>query len=123
MYESRHEYGKPTLKWSMNIIISTPEHGNCEYGTPFIDNDRDNSALSNPSEIAVKSDLEPKIQIAHQELRENAPQKFSPQQTDHVTERIRIPPWNMMRTWMRNNSALILQTPQYGIRPTSQFEA
>ena len=70
----------------------------CEHKGAITDYGHDNAAIPHSSGFAVQFDLpNNETSTIPQIIRKSSPRVFSPTQIDHVTERIRIIIWSLMR--------------------------
>ena len=110
--KSRHENGDETRKWSLIMMICTPEHRSLNtkgqllmrtaimWQCPTHPKPQDN-LTKHPTKLAL-----------FQEPYEKVSQKFSLRQIDHVTVRIRIIIWSPMRIRVRSSLTSLISTPR-----------
>ena len=89
-YKLRHKNGNRILQ-TLNMMIVTPEHGSLILGNLFLAMIKLNHAQFTHVTTQV-----PKS-VAQPEQIEKVPRKFSPKQTDYLTEGLRIIKWILMR--------------------------
>ena len=83
-------------------MICTLEHWSLTLKA-FFDNDPEDTSPPNTREVTVKFDHTLAETCTHREPQEKVPHRISPQQTEHVTQWIRIHTLNLMANGIPNN--------------------
>ena len=110
----RRNRGNLTLKFSLIMMICKPVHGSPLLESSLLPRILKKRAHLTQAKWWWKLIPQRPEHVAHQKAHEKDPQKFFSRQTDHVTERILIPPLTQVRKWVRINPVEFQPTSAVG---------